>query len=72
MRTKDRVYQAVVRSILLYGFETWPVRVANERMFGVFDNDNIRRILRARRRACVPSVELHRHLCLTNIPALVV
>ncbi len=30
LRTKGRVYQAVVRSILLYGCETWPVRVADE------------------------------------------
>ncbi len=32
LRTKGRVYQAVVRSILIYGCETWPVRVADERM----------------------------------------
>ncbi len=67
LRTKGRVYQAVVRSILLYGCETWPVRVADERMLEVFDNDSIRRILRIR-----PSVELHRRLCLTRIPALLV
>ncbi len=70
LRTKGRVYQAVVRSILLYGCETWPVLVANERMLEVFDNDSIRRILRVRRIDCVPSVELQRRLCLTSIPAL--
>ncbi len=32
LRTKGRVYQTVVRSILLYGCEIWPVRVADERM----------------------------------------
>ncbi len=32
LRTKGRVYQAVVRSILLYGCEPWPVQVADERM----------------------------------------
>ncbi len=53
LRTKGRVYQAVVRSILLYGCETWWVRVADQRMLEVFDNDSIRRILRAsRRRLC--------------------
>ncbi len=31
LRTKGRVYQAVVRSIFLYGCEIWPVRVADER-----------------------------------------
>ncbi len=72
LRTKGRVYQAVVRSIVLYGCETWPVRVADERMLEVFDNDSIRRILRVRRRGCVPSVELRRRLSLTSIPALLV
>ncbi len=27
LHTKNRLYQAVVRSIPLYGCETWPVRV---------------------------------------------
>ncbi len=72
MRTKGRLYQAVVRSILLYGCETWPVRVADERMLKVFDNDSIQRILRVRRTDCVASVELRRRLCLTSIPALLV
>ncbi len=49
-----------------------PVRVAGERMLEVFDNDSIRRILRVRRRDCVPSVELCHRLCLTSIPALLV
>ncbi len=31
MPAKGRVYQAVVRSILLYGCETWPVRAADEK-----------------------------------------
>ncbi len=72
LRTKGRVYQAEERSILLYGCETWPVRVADERMLEVFDNDSIRRILRVRRRDCVSSVELRRRLGLTSIPALLV
>ncbi len=41
-------------------------------MWEVFDNDSIRRILRVRRRDCVPSVELRRRLCLTSIPVLLV
>ncbi len=61
-----------MRSILLYGCETWPVRVADERMLEVFDNENIRRILRVRRRDCVQSVELRRRLCLASIQALLV
>ncbi len=61
LRKNSRVYR--VCSILLYGCETWPVRAADE---------SIRRILRVRRRDCVPSVELRRRLYLTNILALFV
>ncbi len=56
-----------MHSILLYGCETWPVRVADEMMLEVFDNDSIRHILTVSRRDCVPSVELRRSLCLTKI-----
>ncbi len=59
-------------SSLLYGCKTWPVRVSDERMLEVFDNDSIRRILRVRCRNCVSFVELRRRLCLTSIPALLV
>ncbi len=55
-----------------YGCETWPVRVADERMFEVFDYDSIRRILRVKRRDYMPSVKFRRRLCLTSIPALLV
>ncbi len=58
--------------ILLYGCETWPVRVADERMLEVVDNDSILRILRVRRKDCLPSAELCRRLHLTSIPALFV
>ncbi len=72
LRAKGRVYQAVVRSTLLYGCETWPVRVADERMLEVFDNDSTCRILRVRHRDFVQSEELRRRLRLTSIPALLV
>ncbi len=72
LSTKIRVYQAVVRTILLYGCKTQPVRVADQRMLEVFANDSIRRILRVRRKDCMPSVELRRRLCLTSIPTLLV
>ncbi len=42
LRSKDRAYQLVVRSI---GCETWPLRVANERALEVFENDSIYHIL---------------------------
>ncbi len=50
LRTKDRVYEAMLRTILLYGCETWPARVGNERILAVLDNNNIRRIQHVRRR----------------------
>ncbi len=62
LRRKRRVYLAEVRSILFYGCETWPVRVADERMLEAFDNDSIHRISRFRRRGCVQCVELRRRL----------
>ncbi len=70
--TKGKVYQAVVRSVLLCGCETWPVKVADERILEVFDNASMRRILRVRRRDCVPPVELRRRFCLTSKTALLV
>ncbi len=57
---------------LLWSVSNNLVRVVDERMLEVFDNNSIRRILRVRRRDCVPSVELRRRLCLTCIPALLV
>ncbi len=69
LRTKDRVYQAVVQSILLNGCQMWTMGVADEMMLAVFGNDTIRRILHMRRRDCVPTAELRRRLRLTSIPA---
>ncbi len=44
LRTKGRVYRAVVRSILLYGCETWPVQVTDKKVLEVYYNNSIRRI----------------------------
>jgi hypothetical protein len=46
--TKLKVYQAAVRTILLYGCETWPLRVEDERRLMVFDHWCLRIILRVR------------------------
>ncbi len=67
LRTKGRVYRAVVRPTLLFNCETWHVRVA----CGLY-NDSIRRILYVRSRNCMPLVELRCLFCLTSIPALIV
>lgn len=68
--TKGRVYQAIVRTILLYGCETWPMKVADQRKLEVFDNDCLRRILRRRRSDQVPTADLRRCLHLRPLPAL--
>ncbi len=41
LRIKDRIYQAAVRSMLVYGCETWPVGVVEKMMLMVFINDSI-------------------------------
>ncbi len=50
----------MVRTILLYGCETWPLRVEDQRCLEVFDSDCLRRILGRRRRDRVPC-EVLRH-----------
>ncbi len=50
----------MVHSILLYGFETWPIGLTNKRKLAVFGNDSISRILYVALRECVSSVELQR------------
>ncbi|VDP59406.1 unnamed protein product [Schistosoma mattheei] len=42
--TQGRVYCAAVRSVLLYGSETWPVRVEDIRRLLVFDHRCLRSI----------------------------
>jgi len=46
--TKCRIYQALVRSILLYGYETWAVRNHDLHAAEVIDRQCLRRILRIR------------------------
>ncbi len=45
-KTKGRIYEALVRTVFLYGCETWPVRVKDLRRLEVFDNDCLMCILR--------------------------
>ncbi len=59
MCKRGRVCQAMVRSILLYDCETLPVRVADERVLAVFDNESIRRILHVKHGDCIPTAKLH-------------
>ncbi len=43
-RTKGRIYESVVRTILLYGCESWPLRVEYQRRLEVFYNGCLCRI----------------------------
>ncbi len=55
--------------ILLYGCETWPLRVEDQRRLEVFDNDCLRRIRGRRRRLDrVPCAVLRRQLHLRAVP----
>ncbi len=56
-RTKRRIYEVVVGTILLSGCETWPLSVEDQRRLEVFDNDSLRRILGRRRLDRVPCVD---------------
>ncbi|MDY6930075.1 MAG: reverse transcriptase family protein [Pseudomonadota bacterium] len=69
-RTKSRIYQAVVRTTLLYGSETWPLRVADRNKIEVFDNDCLRRILHVRRIEHIPVSTLQRKCHLLSMPSL--
>ncbi len=60
--TKGRAYQAVMRSIVLYGREILSVRVADEWILEVFDIVSICHILLVKRRNCVRMAELRRRL----------
>ncbi len=67
-RTKGRIYESVVRTIMLYGCETWPLRVEDQRRLEVFDSDCLRRILGYRRQDRIPCVALRHRLHLRALP----
>ncbi len=68
-KTKSRVYTAVVRTILLYGYEIKPLRVEDRKRLEVFDNDCLRRIERCHRRDRVPCAVLRQSLQFPTLPA---
>ena len=63
MKTKARVYQAAVRSVLLYGCETWPLREEDIRQLEVFDHWCLRRILRVNWRDRISNADVRRRFC---------
>ena len=46
MRTKERLYDACIRSVLLYGCETWPMKKDDLDKLSAFEHNCWRRILR--------------------------
>ena len=44
LSTKGRIYSAAVRSVLLYGSETWPLKAEDIRRLSVFDHRCLRSI----------------------------
>jgi hypothetical protein len=59
---KGRLYNACVRSVLLYGSETWPLRVEDIQRISVFDNKCLRYIARIRWSDRVSNAEVSRRV----------
>lgn len=72
LKTKARVYQAAIRSVLLYGCETWPLRKEDVRRLEVFDHWCIKRILRTCWRDQLSNAEIRRRFCKTSQLSLVI
>ncbi len=70
-KAKSRVCTAVVRTILLYGCESWPVRVEDRKRLEVFDEERLRRIKRCYRSDRVLCAVLRKRLQLPTLPARV-
>jgi hypothetical protein len=70
LKTKIKVYQATVRTILLYGCETWPLKAEDEQRLMVFDHWCLRIILRVRYIQRISNDSI-RQRC-NNIPAIAV
>ncbi len=67
-RTKGRAYESVVKTILIYGYKTWPLRVEDQRCLEVLANDWLDCILGRQRRDPVPCDVLRHRLHLRNLP----
>jgi hypothetical protein len=59
---KGRLYTACVRSILLYGSETWSLRVEDVQKLSVFDNRCLRTVAKVRWDEGVSNAEVHRRV----------
>jgi hypothetical protein len=62
LRLKGRVYNASVRAVLLYGCESWPLRVSDIRRLTSFDHRCLRSISRVWWQQRVSNAELRRRV----------
>jgi len=60
VRTKVRSYLALVRTVLLYGCETWSVKLQHENTLKVFEHTCLRRILRVQLRHRISNADIRR------------
>ncbi len=72
LKTKGRIYEALVRTSFLYGCETWPVRVEDLHRLEVFDNDCLRCFLRCSRRDRVRCSTLRQRCSLRALPSVLI
>ncbi len=68
--SEGRIYKALIRTILLYGCETWPVRAEDLRRLEGFNNDCLRCLLRCCRRYRVPYASLRQRCSLRALPPI--
>ncbi len=65
---KGRIYESVGRTVLLYGCESWPLHVEDQRRLEIFNNDCLRRILGCRHQDRIPCVALRHRLNIRALP----
>jgi hypothetical protein len=59
-KTKARVYDAAIRSILLYGCETWPMKVSDEETMASFERRCWRKAIKSRPGVTLSNREVER------------
>ena len=72
LKTKVRVYKAVVRSVLLYGCETWPLRCEDTRKLEVFDHWCLRIISKVRWSEGISNEAIRRRCDIPRLSALII
>ena len=67
MKQKGRVYRTCVQSVMVYGSETWAVRVEEEQRMERIENVMLRWMRGVTLRDMVPTVELRRKLGIEGV-----